>query len=196
MLQSPGPVPGIYLRFPAPAGRGDDDAEYEVALEDCDILGDMLTGVDDPSGELAPPSCFFVVGYRVWRRMKLSGRVTRRAGGQETYVFRYDLIEGLGQHRPIKHLHILLNVPWLGGGEVHDLLEELLRANLILGDGLRAETLQVPTDPVLLLDVEDVPDEALEEEDDVDGSDAALRHGSVAGTRGVGGTLREACSPS
>ena len=34
-------------------------------MEDCDMLGDIVMGVDDPSGELASLSCFFAAGYRV-----------------------------------------------------------------------------------------------------------------------------------
>ena len=114
-------------------------------------------------------------------------RVRQTIQEKKTYVFGNDLVESLGQHSPVEDLDVLLDVPRFRRGKVHDLLEELLGANLVLGHGLWAEALEVPADPVLLLDVEDVADETLEQEDDIDRRDTALRSRRLPGPTASGG---------
>lgn len=91
-----------------------------------------------------------------------------------TCIFANDLLQSRGEDAPREDLDILLNVPGLGVGEAHDELEELLAVLLGLGDGRRAESLQVATNAVLLFHREAHRHESLEQLDGVDTGDVAL----------------------
>lgn len=68
-----------------------------------------------------------------------------------TYVFANDLLQSARQILPVEDLDVLLDIAGLGIREGHDDLEELLAIGLPLGNRQRAEALQVPPYPILLL---------------------------------------------
>lgn len=91
-----------------------------------------------------------------------------------TYVFPNNLLESVRKDAPSKHLDILLNVPRLRTGKLHNELEEALALLLSLGHSQRPEPLQVPAYPVLLLDRKPHPDQRLQEVDTINAGYIAL----------------------
>lgn len=91
-----------------------------------------------------------------------------------TCIFADDLLEGRCENPPREDLDILLNVPGLGVGEAHDQLEELFAVLLRLGDGRRAESLQVAADAVLLFDGKAHSHKSFQQLDGVDAGDVTL----------------------
>jgi len=72
-----------------------------------------------------------------------------------------DLLQSNGQYLPRKDLDVLFDVSWLGIGESHDDLEELLCLGFGLGHRIRFESFKVSSDSVLLLDGEADSDQRL-----------------------------------
>lgn len=91
-------------------------------------------------------------------------------------VLRDDLLECRSEILPPEDLDVLLDVPRLGVAEGHDHLEELLAFGLSLADCEGVEPLQIPSDPVLLLDGESRwrDDELFQKVDGVNGCDEAF----------------------
>ena len=71
----------------------------------------------------------------------------------DTHIFGNYLVQRTPQNRPMEHLHILLDVSRLGGGELHNLLEKVLRVLAVFRNSLWVETLEVSSNPILLLDL-------------------------------------------
>lgn len=86
---------------------------------------------------------------------------------KDTYVFADNLLQCMTQNFPGEHLDILLDVPGFRCGKAHDNLEEVLAVGLGLGNGERAETLEISPDSIFLLDGEAYPDQGLEQIDGI-----------------------------
>lgn len=85
-----------------------------------------------------------------------------------------NLLKRIGKDLPGEDLDILLDVAGLGVGERHDQLEELSRLRLALRDSDGAESFEVATDTVLLLNREADGDQGLEQVDAVDRGQEAV----------------------
>ena len=84
---------------------------------------------------------------------------------QITHVFRDNLLERLTNIIPSEHLDVFFNIPRFWTREAHDELEELLTPRFAFGHSLGPESLEVTTDPILLLDREASTDQRLEQVD-------------------------------
>lgn len=91
----------------------------------------------------------------------------------ETYIFGEDLLQRLSEQVPFKNLEILLDVSRFGVGELHDALEKLTKAGLVLRYCGGTETLQIAPDAVLFLYGKFAVGETFEKVDDIDGGDEA-----------------------
>lgn len=68
-----------------------------------------------------------------------------------TYIFPNDLLQCMCENFPWKYFHVLLDIPRLRVGKIHDNLEKILAVRLSFRDCGRSETFEVAADPIFLL---------------------------------------------
>src|SRR2546430_11929682 len=99
-----------------------------------------------------------------------------RHNRQSTYIFADNLLKCKGQNLPWKYLDVFFDVSRLRVRESHNDLEELFPLGFGLRDCLWFESLQVPSNPVLLFHRKSYCDQRLQQENGIHTSNVAFLH--------------------